>query len=222
MVNRNQIQKFLMVTVGVCASAAGASADTLSALFNGASPSRNVSLSLDGGESYDTVTAGLMNWTRTGGSSDAPAGDFTTFCIELDEHVAPSHTYNYDVVPIADAPTSLDGMGELKGDLLGELFDLYYGTSNFAFGDVAAAFQIAVWEIVYDDGVDLAGGIFRVANSGSHYGLADDMLDGLTGQYQGAPVIGLASRGSQDQVTVPEPASLGLLLLGIAGLLRRR
>lgn len=199
--------------------AAGAQAATLSATFHGASPSLTIQLSLDGGHDYDDYVAGLMNWTKTGGDYDGVDGDYSTFCIELTEHVHSGDSYTFDVVDTQLAPTS-SNMGIGKADLIDELYGRFFGDLNFDDPGEMAAFQLAVWEIVYDSGVDLTDGWFRAA-SGSHRSLAQSYLNALDGSGPRLAVEALAQVGVQDQLVVPEPASALLLSLSLAAWRRR-
>lgn len=198
---------------------AGAQAATLSATFHGASPSLTIELSLDGGDDYDDYTAGLMNWTKTGGDYDGVDGDYSTFCIELTEHVHSGDSYTFDVVDTELAPTSAS-MGIGKADLIDELYGRFFGGLDFDDPGEMAAFQLAVWEIVYDSGVDLTDGWFRAA-SGSYRSLAQSYLNSLDGSGPRLAVEALAREGVQDQLVVPEPASALLLSLALAAWRRR-
>ena len=106
----------------------------------------------------------------------------------------------------------------------------------------SAAFQLAIWEIVYDSAnLDLHGGALKVLNDGGHgdtVDLAQEWLKNLSKYTDDYNLFVLHSPSSQDFVTyggpgpagfrfnlVPEPSSialLGLALLTLAGVLRRR
>lgn len=212
---------FLAAGIVALKIAALASADVITADFHDAAPGRTVEVSQDGGDSYRDVRAGLMNWTKTGGDYSGVSGDFTTFCIELNEHVSNGNGYTYNVVAPDFAPTILGGMGAAKADLMAELYGRFYGALDFGSNTQMAGFQVAIWEIVYDDGLDLDGGSFRVRDTGAFYDFAVARLAALDGTGPRAQLDAFAAEGVQDQVVVPEPASLILIGMGLLALRKR-
>jgi hypothetical protein len=195
--------------------------------------------------------AGVYNWTRTGGSVAPPPAvgtGFVGFCIELESGISTGTEVTFTVELLKDAPkpdsalagppVGPGGMGAAKANLIKELWGENLGT--IVDDETAAAFQIAVWEIVYDDGLsvssgDLAFGADTHAGKDAP-GKAQDLLDSLDGTGSFASLMGLTSDlrpgRYQDQVIegpenwVPLPASAwgGLVLLGglVAGRVRSR
>jgi hypothetical protein len=139
--------------------------------FLGASPKLSgITATLNGVQL--TLTAGQMNWKLLSESSpdalmQTPNSTFSTFCIEVNQFVSTNSNYNYNIVHPSAAPLTgsgtwvpgdLDGNGPMaaaRASLLGELWANYHGTiaaaaTLSAKNVLAAAFQMAIWEIVYD------------------------------------------------------------------------
>jgi len=201
--------------------------DTVRATFNSVSPSVSCEFSTNSGGSWTGTLAGSMNWTRdnvTPGTYSGLQGSFSSFCIEVTQHVAFGGTYTYDVTMTPNAPTPDINfnlpMGNTKASQLSELFGRYYSSlaGNTDFG----AFQMAVWEIVYDTGTSVSNGVFQIRNAVPSETLANTWLGSLDGS---GPLMGglfaLSNREAQDQI-VPAPGVLALA--GAGGLLvtRRR
>lgn len=155
---------------------------------------------------------------------------FTTFCIELTQHIAlPSPVYGSYAIVAPDSPlVAGGGFDALQLSRFGRLFEHYLDDSR-ASSTASAAFQVAVWEIAYDGSValDLLGGGFRIGAigaSGTPGGLAGGWLSTLDQQAAGNWRFQvLHSDSQQDQLMgarVPLPASAWLLgagLLALAG-----
>lgn len=184
------------------------------------------------GSSSRETQAGIFQWQRVGGTqAGAPAGLFQTVCIELDQYVASTV---YDVIAVEDGPKpgsllTAGPMGVAKADMLSKLWAAYWGTAHDNSGN-AAAFQVAVWEIVYDGDTDLSSGDFR-----QNYGVgplpafvttAQGWLNSLPGLLDETELVALSNRRFQDQIVsvVPlTPAAWGgLALLAGLGIFRLR
>ena len=116
-----------------------------------------------------------------------------------------------------------------------KLFSTFYADVDTK--EEKSAFQFALWEILYDDGLDLDAGTFTDNNTNAAIrGIADGYLLGIqdpTAKMGGYKYTFLTSGpdqnpgNSQDLVTVtavPVPAAGFLLIAGIGGLalMRRR
>ena len=236
--------KALAIAAVIGSLAAGASATTtLNATFNGVSPGANFNYSFDG--SSTSTTAGTFNWTSvTGGSVNY--GAFTAFCIDLTQNISTGGTYLYNVDPLQNGPTpgtdtgghGVNGaMGATKAGELDELWGRYF--NNILVGTTAqqqqnaAAFQIAVWDIVYGTGLNLTNNSANFhATNGSDPDVvqAQTELNSLNGLGPMANLVALDSSTNQDMVmspsgtqpaggAVPEPMTAGLSALGLGGLL---
>lgn len=177
-------------------------------------------------------TTGFVNGSQTfslsiGGSANAGgfagtwgSADIIFWCIELTQNFGFGGNYG-DYTPTQP--------GNAKFTLLGQLFHEAYGQATIDEAH-SAAFQLAIWEIVYDSGnLNLGGGTFQVLNNYGHaatVALAQSWLTNLSNFTDNYDLIMLSSPSHQDFVTfgrtfiqlqsVPEPASL---LLAAAALL---
>lgn len=219
----------VVLACGTLASMASA-VDTVRATFNSVSPAASCEFSADFGGTWKATQAGGMNWTRDGvmpGTYAGLQGEFQTFCIEVTQNVAFNTSYLYDVVNTENAPTvdptfSLP-MGAFKASQLSELFGRFY--SGLTTGSDYGAFQMAIWEIVYEMGetpLNVDNGRFQIKNAVPEQAMANAMLGAINGQGPTMNLLALTSREFQDQVFVPTPGALALA--GMGGLLisRRR
>lgn len=157
-----------------------------------------------------------------GGSPNAGgfAGTWDTnpiifWCVELDQYFSFGASYVYS----ASLPNNA------TFTLLGKLFTEAYGS---ALSDEmhSAAFQLAVWEIVFDGGnLDLGSGGFKILNNYGHPAtvtLAQQWLNGLAITPDNYDVYFLENGSHQNFITstnvgvtdrgrVPEPAPIALL-----------
>jgi hypothetical protein len=174
-----------------------------------------------------------MEWERVGGTEPGlPTGVFRTVCIELDQYTRDA---TYDVIPVANGPRpglalSAGPMGAPKADMVSRLWAAYWDQANLSAAD-AAAFQVSIWEIVYDDDLDLFGGAFRanyanLASSPLFVQTANAWLGGMGSLTGSANLVALSSLRYQDQlvmVPLPSAALAGIALLAcLAGVSVRR
>ncbi len=208
-------------------------ADTVNLSYTGTGAGRNVKVILNGTGS--NVFAGQLRHSFAGGTGAASglSGILTTFCADLTEFTS-TRWGAYEVKPIGSMPVS-SGAGAMGAERAQAIYDLYGAAGGAQLGanaDVAAAFQIALWEVVYDfnaavgrSSLDVAGGSLR-AQTTSGGTLNNSILTWLNSFFDSIVVnnvsqvglVGLAAQGRQDQVVmIPFPAAAWIGFAGLAG-----
>ena len=213
-----------------------ASLDTVDISYDGMGASSTVKVY--GGGQYGTKTpAGLLKCDvdSTSGLGDyfADYSTIGTFCVELSQYAS----YYSKTYALED---TVSYFGEDKAALLSELWGTYYDSSWLTSSsytneqkNAATAFQLCTWEIVYEDygcrldvtsdGTCGSLGFYTAHTSSSITDLANSMLASLTGSGTMANLTVLTNACAQDYITeVPEPATIGMLGLGMLMVTRAR
>jgi hypothetical protein len=232
------MNKNVFATVAVLATAAVAAADTVSMRFVSPGAGRTATIRVNGNQ-YN-VHAGELNHmiTARSGATGPALGALATYCVDVAEWVS-YQSRVYDVNELTDAPvaTGGNGMDQHKADAIGRLYTFANGQEHAGDNNFAAAFQIAIWEVVADldtptTSMSVAAGDFKAwnLNSGTTGYLTtllaaatDDAIDVNT------RILALTNDGAQDQmfqVAIPLPttgalAAVGLLGAGFVGRRRR-
>lgn len=178
--------------------------------------------------------SGIYNWTTsnpTGAGSLVPNWGF---CIDMYQNNSQgTYTYNVDN-DLTTYPIPTGAMGTEKAKLVQELWYKYFDASwPTANQWQAGSFGAAIWEIVYETAKDGNGKLILDITSGAcvlnsfQNGLPEEnlcktMLSSLSGNGPYASQLAVASSDWQDFITVPEPATISMLALGIWGLLKKR
>jgi hypothetical protein len=225
----------LSIVFSTATPAVDASVITAAKVTNsGVAPTQGSGVTLNGGGwnaggtgpfTYD-VNANPDNILFRTITGDSSSTAFVSFCIEVNEHTDGFGVdEEYEIIALESAPkpdtalTNLDLNG--AGDVLRRMWYEQITTQfpgapavlNVA--NAKVAFQMAVWELVYDTGTDLSTGLFTANQPGGAIALlAQSYLDSAVANVAGkkanlyalSPTDGLG----QDQVIeiVPEPASV--------------
>ena len=199
---------------------------TMNVIDAGTGPSTVVNYTING--SADVADAGVYKWTRSatnpGTYSGVPGAgqNFDAFCLEPDQEFPSLPNIAYTVVDLESAPpegSSIGNMGAAKANLIRELWGRFRTTIG-SDNTKAAAFQVALWELVADTGKDLAAGAFVAgASNASEIAVknqAQAWLDQVNGTGPKASLLALTSPIDQDQIfEVPPPPPTTQLKAGM-------
>lgn len=219
----------IITAAAVFATAGAAIADTVDLNYTGPGAGRAVKV-IAGGTTTD-VFAGQLSFTVANGSGSTGVrlnGTLLTYCIDVLEPVGAGQN-TYTLANLQDAPVTAagtPGMGANKAAAIARMYTVAAGQQFGSSNAFAAAFQIAVWEVIadFDTGLDVNSGSFQVVQGvnsgvstalGSLFAAANDTSIGRT-RGLGA----LTNEGLQDQlyqVVVPLPGAAGMAAVGLLG-----
>jgi hypothetical protein len=182
-----------------------------------------------GGLSDVTGYTGVYSWTNAGGTGLGTKVPNWGFCIELTQE-----PYNgwQNVIPLNEAslpaaygtPTGTTKANYIR-ELWGRDFDPAWITG--ANRQMAEAFGVAIWEIIYETGPkwDVTSGPGFHATGIEQAATANLWLSQLNGdtRYFANNLVATSSPYGQDYVVqIPEPATITILGLGALALTRKR
>jgi hypothetical protein len=219
-----------------------AGADTVNMAFTGTGKGGNVHVTYFG--TQINVFAGQLKHTITSGTGIGAGltGEWRTFCSDFDQHVSGSSSV-FEIVAPAELTVRGNDLGPGKAAALAGMYAAFGSSAiaSSASNDLGEAFQLAVWEVLYDYNPSVGVGSISLGGGNiafSQYGggaFSDSLINTFNGllasMTSGSPVptlLGLESGTNQDQllygstVTVPTPGAASLALCGMIVCVRRR
>lgn len=225
-----QSTRYLCAIAALAGLAASASAGPIAVDFRGTALGKSASVTFQSGDSSaftnrNLFVGQLVHRLGTGAS----AKDFITYCIDLTQH-AGDGTFN--LVNLQQAPVTNPAPSnkwQLDADQVDALNALYNAESaSVTTNSKAAAFQAAIWEIVFDwetveggtfssgDTTNLLGGRVRINNNVSNSLYAGYLTAAVAGADTSNRLAAIVSESKQDQlVVIPLPGAGALAAAGM-------
>ena len=192
----------LVALTGVSASASTVRLDYTTASSPFGSPNLSERVRIEGpGRSATNVLAGPFRMTDH-------VNEIVAWCFDIAQHVGNRVTYH----------TASNPLGDARASLLNRLFTSFYHKVDTP--TEGAAFQVAIWEIVYeslDDPFNVRNGIFEASRNHDVTRLANHWLHNL-GTEENYRISYFMSEKNQDLLTAtPVPLPAGRAPAGAPG-----
>ncbi len=145
---------------------------------------------------------------------------FTAWCLDIVTYLSLPKAYTVTATPFTSHPLTATQKANIN-----KLYDTAFATLNLANNAQSAGFQLALWEIAFEDTktLDLSSGDFNASNVAAR-SVGQSFLDGLNGpvtQRYKLTFLESTPHLSQNLVTaspVPLPPAALLLFSGLGGL----
>lgn len=240
-------QRVLLVAGLVSVAVATRPTEAATLYLDSVSPTATMNVAFPGTGTVETPYVGGINWTfdrnavDNAGLGALVAGTtLTTFCIEGTQNVTINETATFAYILTNPGQAPIDNVGSnyvmgANAATLQKFWDAYFSQS-FASNEKSAAFQLGVWEIVYDGGesANIGAGNFTssaVAGNLVSAGALSQAQTWLSGLNAVSPtehysLYVLSDAGLQDQLfgvkaaggtPVPLPAAFPASLVVLAG-----
>lgn len=206
------MKKGLIVALGIAIAAMAPATDLFVAGFV-TGKFRFVLTSFNGTSPLTNTQAGALAATLDGFQN------FEAYCVDGAHAPLIGTTYNTNAVQLPNG--GLPNSGRLAF-----LYQNFASTVNSQ--DTGAGLQLAIWDVLMDNGDGFGAGLFRASSVASTITQANAYLAASAGQsgsatwYQGLPAGPNQPQDLMGANPVPEPASLAALGIASAALLRRR
>lgn len=225
--------------IGLALSIAGSAiASPIAVDFRGTALGKSASVSFHSGDSSAFTNRNLFVGQLVHRMDVLGSGnrDFITYCIDLTQNAGDG---NFNLVNLRDAPitnpapTNKWQLNENQVDALNSLYNAHFANADT--NNEAAAFQAAVWEIVFDwasvegrtftsgDSTNLTGGKVRIHNNISNTYFTQYLSAAVAEGNTRSVLAAIVSNSRQDQlVVIPLPGAGALAGAGMLMVASRR